>query len=252
MSNPEYGKMESSSENVMLAADDLPQYHENRRAKIKICGISREEDIAAVNRYRPDFIGFVFAESKRKVTVSQAACLAGILDKAVIPVGVFVDSPPDRIADIARQGIISMVQLHGNEADDEITYIRRKTGMKVIRSVTVRAAEDIERAAESSADMLLLDNGKGTGNTFSWQILKDYMAGMADTNMETSDIKEERQVLIGGKPFMVAGGIGLSNIQEALQIPSYAVDISGGAETDGVKDLEKIRKLVEAVRTYGR
>ena len=100
--------------------------------------------------------------------------------------------------------------------------------------------------------MLLLDNGKGTGNTFNWHIFKDYMDGMVDTNMETSDIKEERQVLIGGKPFMVAGGIDLSNIKEALQIPAYAVDLSGGAETDGVKDPEKIRKLVEAVRSYGR
>ena len=222
------------------------------KTKIKICGISREEDIAAVNRYRPDFIGFVFAESKRKVTVSQAARLAGILDKAVITVGVFVDSPPDGIVDIARQGIISMVQLHGNEADDEIIYIHRKTGLKVIRSVTVRTAKDIVKAAQSPADMLLLDNGKGTGNTFNWHIFKDYMDGMVDTNMETSDIKEERQVLIGGKPFMVAGGIDLSNIKEALQIPVYAVDLSGGAETDGVKDPEKIRKLVEAVRSYGR
>jgi phosphoribosylanthranilate isomerase len=222
------------------------------KTKIKICGISREEDIAAVNRYRPDFIGFVFAESKRKVTVSQAARLAGILDKAVITVGVFVDSPPDGIVDIARQGIISMVQLHGNEADDEIIYIHRKTGLKVIRSVTVRTAKDIVKAAQSPADMLLLDNGKGTGNTFNWHIFKDYMDGMVDTNMETSDIKEERQVLIGGKPFMVAGGIDLSNIKEALQIPAYAVDLSGGAETDGVKDPEKIRKLVEAVRLYGR
>ena len=221
------------------------------KTKIKICGISREEDIAAVNRYRPDFIGFVFAESKRKVTVSQAARLAGILDKAVITVGVFVDSPPDGIVDIARQGIISMVQLHGNEADDEIIYIHRKTGLKVIRSVTVRTAKDIVKAAQSPADMLLLDNGKGTGNTFNWHIFKDYMDGMVDTNMETSDIKEERQVLIGGKPFMVAGGIDLSNIKEALQIPAYAVDLSGGAETDGVKDPEKIRKLVEAVRSYG-
>ena len=198
------------------------------------------------------FIGFVFAESKRKVTVSQAARLAGILDKAVITVGVFVDSPPDGIVDIARQGIISMVQLHGNEADDEIIYIHRKTGLKVIRSVTVRTAKDIVKAAQSPADMLLLDNGKGTGNTFNWHIFKDYMDGMVDTNMETSDIKEERQVLIGGKPFMVAGGIDLSNIKEALQIPAYAVDLSGGAETDGVKDPEKIRKLVEAVRSYGR
>lgn len=222
------------------------------KTKIKICGISREEDIAAVNRYRPDFIGFVFTESKRKVTVSQAARLAGILDKAVITVGVFVDSPPDGIVDIARQGIISMVQLHGNEADDEIIYIHRKTGLKVIRSVTVRTAKDIVKAAQSPADMLLLDNGKGTGNTFNWHIFKDYMDGMVDTNMETSDIKEERQVLIGGKPFMVAGGIDLSNIKEALQIPAYAVDLSGGAETDGVKDPEKIRKLVEAVRSYGR
>ena len=222
------------------------------KTKIKICGISREEDIAAVNRYRPDFIGFVFAESKRKVTVSQAARLAGILDKAVITVGVFVDSPPDGIVDIARQGIISMVQLHGNEADDEIIYIHRKTGLKVIRSVPVRTAKDIVKAAQSPADMLLLDNGKGTGNTFNWHIFKDYMDGMVDTNMETSDIKEERQVLIGGKPFMVAGGIDLSNIKEALQIPAYAVDLSGGAETDGVKDPEKIRKLVEAVRSYGR
>lgn len=211
------------------------------KTKIKICGISREEDIEAVNRYKPDFIGFVFAESKRKVTESQAARLAGTLDKAVIPVGVFVDSQPDRIVDIARRGIIGMVQLHGNEADDEIAYIHRKTGLKIIRSVTVREEEDIEGAAESSADMLLLDNGKGTGSAFCWDVLREYLAGDGRC----------LNVNIGGKPFMVAGGINLSNIQEALQIPAYAVDLSGGAETGGVKDPEKIRKLVEAVRSYG-
>ncbi len=202
--------------------------------KIKICGITGENDIQAVNRYRPDYIGFVFAQSRRKITDEKAVQLAGMLCKDITPVGVFVDSQPDEIVGLMNKNIISIAQLHGCETEDVISYIHRKTGKKVIKAVTVRCSEDIMSWESSSADLLLLDNGKGTGNRFDWSIIKECCEDKGFS-----------------KPFFIAGGIGIRNIGEALKTPAYGIDLSGGAETDGIKDPEKIRKLVETVHLYG-
>jgi phosphoribosylanthranilate isomerase len=202
--------------------------------KIKICGITREEDLQAVNLYRPDYIGFVFALSRRRVTHEKAARLAGMLRKDIIPVGVFVDQQPDEIVELMNKDVISIAQLHGGESEDVIRYIHQKTGKKVIKAVTVRCTEDVMKWERSSADLILLDNGKGTGNLFDWGIIRECC--------------EEKGF---DRPFFIAGGIGLQNIGEALKTPAYGIDLSGGAETDGIKDPEKIRKLVETVHLRG-
>lgn len=196
-------------------------------SRVKICGLSQKEDIEAVNKYKPDFAGFVFyPPSRRNVAAGRAAELRKLLDPEIPAVGVFVDGDPWEIASLAEYGIIDMIQLHGSEDEEYIAEIRKLTAKPVIRAFKIRSAEDIEKARQCSADYVLLDNGKGTGETFDWTLIRDI-----------------------GRPFFLAGGLNAENVPEAVRrFHPYAVDISSGAETDGMKDPEKIRRCIEAVR----
>lgn len=194
--------------------------------KIKICGLSRPEDIETVNRYLPEYIGFVFWEkSKRNVSPEQAEMLRKQLDPRITPVGVFVDAEISFVADLLNRGIIEIAQLHGKEDDAYIRELRKQTNKPCIKAFVIRSDEDLRQAAVSEADHILLDNGKGTGDAFDWN-------------------------LIGAKarPFFLAGGIHPGNVREALAYRPYAIDTSSGVETDGKKDPEKIRKIIEIVR----
>ena len=183
--------------------------------RIKICGLMRMEDVEAVNLYRPDYIGFIFAPSRRRITVETAENMAGRLDDGIQRVGVFVDENREKIAKITESGIINVVQLHGHESDEDVTWISERTGVPVIKSVSVR-----------TADYLLLDNGAGgSGEKFDWTHVHDI----------------ERD-------FFIAGGINISNIEEALKFNPYCVDVSSGVETDGYKDPDKIHKIIDIVR----
>lgn len=190
--------------------------------KIKICGLSREQDIEYANLVRPDYIGFVFARSRRQVTPEQAARLRGMLSKEVEAVGVFVDESPERIIRCLQEGTIELAQLHGEEKEEDIRRIRKETGKQVIKAVKVRSRRDIYGWLDSEADYLLFDHGQGTGHCFDWKLLKGI-----------------------DRPFFLAGGVGLDNIREAKKLGPYAVDISSGAEKDGYKDLEKMKLLME-------
>ena len=196
--------------------------------KIKICGLSRPCDVAYVNEARPDFCGFVIGvpQSRRNVTPETARSLRKALDPAIHPVGVFVDAPPALIAALTRDGTLSAVQLHGQEDNDYLARLREVTDKPVIQAFRIRGAGDLERAAESTADILLLDNGTGTGQSFDWSLIRDIE-----------------------RPWILAGGLGPSNVAEAVRrFRPYAVDLSSGAETDGLKDPEKMMLCVEAVR----
>ena len=198
----------------------------NKTMKIKICGLRRPQDIQAVNRSRPDYIGFVFApKSKRYVTPKRAAMLKAMLSPDIASVGVFVNEERELIADLLNQDIISIVQLHGQETEEDISWIKRKTGAPVIKAVSVRERADITRMEESCADFLLFDHGSGgTGQSFDWSLLKGVSCR---------------------KRYFLAGGISLDNIAKALAKGAYAVDVSGGAETDGWKDEKKIARFVQ-------
>ena len=135
---------------------------------------------------------------------------------------------------LADRSVVQVKGLSGSAGAFVLAAMHRKTGKKVIKAVTVRCSEDIMSWESSSADLLLLDNGKGTGNRFDWSIIKECCEDKGFS-----------------KPFFIAGGIGIRNIGEALKTPAYGIDLSGGAETDGIKDPEKIRKLVETVHLYG-
>ena len=201
----------------------------NQSTLIKICGLSRPEDIEVVNELLPDFIGFVFYEkSKRNVTKDVAKSLKEKLDSRIPAVGVFVDADPEFVISLLEDGIIDIAQLHGSEDEEYIQTIKTRTGRKVIKAFVVKGDQSLEEAEKSSADYLLLDSGMGTGSTFDWSRL--------------DKVK---------RPYFLAGGLGPGNIDKALsEIKPYAVDVSSGVETDGVKDSEKIREFVRRVRQY--
>ena len=201
-------------------------------AKIKICGLTRKEDIAAVNRCLPDYIGFVFAHgSRRRVTPGQAQQLKQELDPRLRAVGVFTNETLPNIVRLCARGVIEMVQLHGDETEEYIRALRKETACPVIKAVRVQSAQQILRAQQSSCDLLLLDTyheGQygGSGSTFNHALIPPLH-----------------------KPFILAGGLDEQNIEKALTNCSpFAVDVSSGAETGGTKDENKIRRLVAITR----
>jgi indole-3-glycerol phosphate synthase/phosphoribosylanthranilate isomerase len=212
--------MRSADKKAALAA--LTPY----QPKIKICGLRRAEDIVAVNAAHPDYVGFVFAPSRRKVTPEEAAALRAELLPGIIPVGVFVDADPEFAAALANNNTIDMIQLHGHEDAAYIERLRALTSAPIIRAV--RLSEGATEIDDRGADYVLLDSTAGSGETFNWALAR------AD------------------RPFFLAGGITPDNITQALTtVRPYAIDVSSGAETDGVKDPAKIDALVNAVRAFG-
>lgn len=198
------------------------------KAKIKICGLSRLCDVEYVNLAMPDYAGFVFWEqSRRNVSAEKAEKLCKALDPSVKSVGVFVNAPHEKIMDLCRKGIIDIIQLHGSENDEYILALRKLIPKKTIwKAYKICQEEDLEIAKNSAADMVLLDNGYGTGRCFDWSLIKNFT-----------------------RPFILAGGLALENIPNAIsKLHPYAIDISSGVESEGVKDKDKILKVVAAVR----
>ena len=195
--------------------------------KIKLCGLSRMEDIETVNAIKPDFIGFVFAErSKRRVSPLKATELKSKLDPDIKAVGVFLNDDLDMVAAMLNLGIVDLVQLHGAEDEDYLQKLRKITDKPIIKAFIIRSPEDVERAESSTADYVLLDGGKGEGKSFDWSLLKD--------------IK---------RPYFLAGGLNPDNASEAVKtLKPFAVDVSTGIETDGKKDSEKMTAFAAAVR----
>ncbi|MGN0176930.1 MAG: phosphoribosylanthranilate isomerase [Methanobrevibacter sp.] len=196
--------------------------------KIKICGIKRMEDIEVVNKYVPDYIGFVFADSKRKISHDLAKKLKDKLNPNITSVGVFVNASQDEILDLFNKGIIEIAQLHGNESEEYIIDLKEKTNheLKIINAIEMSQDTDLLRYDKSLADYLLLDSGKGSGKTFDWQWIR-------------SDLK---------KDFFLAGGLNSQNIQKAIkEFNPYAIDLSSSLETNGLKDEIKIKEIMEVV-----
>ena len=197
--------------------------------KIKFCGLTRDEDIAAANELMPDYIGFVFwQKSKRNISLDKAKKLKELLLPDIKAVGVFVDEDVKIIAKYLSDGIIDIAQLHGSEDDDYIDRLRVLTDKKyqIIKAFKIKNEEDVKKANNSTSDYVLLDAGMGEGCTFNWTYLD----------------KIER-------PYFLAGGLDTGNVREAVSahIP-FAVDVSSGIETNGKKDADKMRKFVEEVR----
>lgn len=195
--------------------------------KIKLCGLSRMEDIQTANKLNPDYIGFVFAaKSKRRVSHLKAAEFKSKLNTDTKAVGVFLDDDLDTVGALMNLGIVDMVQLHGSEDEEYLKRLRTITDKPIIKAFIIRSTDDVKRAKASTADYILLDGGKGEGKAFDWSLLKE--------------IK---------RPYFLAGGLNPENVAAAVDnLKPFAVDVSTGVETDGVKDSEKMTAFVNAVR----
>ena len=177
--------------------------------KIKICGLKRSEDVDYVNTYQPDYVGFVFAGKKRKITYDQAKELKKDIS--------FVEK-------LVKNDVIDLVQLHGQETNEYIKILKQKIDVPIIKAIQIKNDDSFN--VDYDVDYYLFDHGSGgTGESFDWSMLKEV-----------------------NKPVFLAGGINLSNIDEALKMNVYGLDVSSGVETDGFKDREKIKEIVRRVR----
>ena len=198
------------------------------RMKIKLCGLTRLCDIETVNQLKPDYIGFVFApKSRQYISPENAKKLKERLHPSILAVGVFVNEQPEVIAALLNQNIIDISQLHGDEDDSYIHQLRELTGKPIIKAFRIDTEEDVLAARKSSADYILLDSGNGgTGTTFDWNLLR---------HMD--------------RPYFLAGGLNLQNVGDAVAaLHPYAVDVSSGIETEGLKDNKKMIEFVRIVR----
>lgn len=212
--------------------------------KVKMCGISKVETIPAIVDAKPDYMGLVFAPSKRQVTVEQAKILIEELHKQCInhydikvvkTVGVFVNETLDNLVRIADTANLDAVQLHGDEDEAFIQSLKERTNVEVWKAIQIRTAADTEKWIDSSADMLLFDayhkdERGGTGEVFDWSSLDAFE-----------------------RPFMLAGGIDSTNVARAIRtVRPYGIDISSGIETNGMKDDKKITAFTKIVKSIGR
>ena len=196
--------------------------------RIKLCGLTRPCDIEWVNALTPDYIGFVFARrSRRFVSSERAKALRDGLDSGISAVGVFVNEAPEVVSALLNDGVVDIAQLHGGEDEDYIQALRALTDRPLIQAFRIDGVHDLKRARASSADHILLDHGAGgTGSAFDWTMLKDF-----------------------DRPCFLAGGLGPDNVAQAIKaLRPFAVDVSSGIETDGVKDVLKMTAFVNAVR----
>ena len=210
--------------------------------KLKICGMRRAEDIEMANSYKPDYIGFVFAESPRKVSYEQAKELSDLLSEDIVPVGVFVNEHMKLIVDLFKDGIIEMAQLHGDEDEKYIRNLKDKsieeTGKQipVINAIEIKDGADYDdellKWRDSASDYFILDSGKGSGKTFDWSLL----------DKESEFFKNS---------IFLAGGLNSENLALAIgEFNPFAVDLSSSVETDGFKDEKKIKEIIEIMENY--
>ncbi|MGC8545926.1 MAG: phosphoribosylanthranilate isomerase [Athalassotoga sp.] len=200
--------------------------------KIKICGLRRIEDIEYANRLRPDYVGFVFSQSKRIVSKEKAKTLIASLDAGIKRVGVFVNEKMDFVYDITTSLNLDVIQLHGDEDESYIGNLKKIFDTEIWKALRVKASEDL--VFETNADKILIESFVkgaygGTGISFDWNSVKNF---------------EFR------KPLILAGGLNTSNVEEGIRkVRPYAVDVSSGVETDGYKDFEKMKEFIEKVRS---
>lgn len=195
--------------------------------KIKLCGITRKSDIETINQIKPEYIGFVFAkQSKRYLSPEKAKELKEILSKDIQAVGVFVNESVETVASLLNQDTIDIAQLHGNEDEKYMETLRKLSNKPIIQAFCMKDSNDILPVNQSTADYVLLDSGAGSGKCFEWDFIKEI-----------------------NRPFFLAGGLNVTNVEKAIKaIDPFAVDVSSGIETNGLKDKEKMEAFVSMVR----
>ena len=212
---------------------------------VKLCGLRPAADVAAANAAQPDFAGFVIdvAGKRRSIPLAQAIELASSLDPAIRPVGVFVDAPVEAVNRFLTEAPNGAVQLHGSEDAAYIASLRSVAGLqaghasdpaqaRIIQAFRIATIGDTLRAAASTADLVLLDSGQGSGRTFDWRLLTGFP-----------------------RAFLLAGGLSPDNLAQAMAKARNAagsgctgVDMSSSLETNGAKDPKKMLAAVRAAR----
>lgn len=202
-------------------------------SRIKICGLKRECDIDYVNEFLPDYIGFIFANTKRYVSPELAKTLKARLDSRIKAVGVFVNEDLNTVCAIADSGTIDLIQLHGDENEEYINTVKARTGKPIIKAVRVKSSEQVLAAEKLPCDYLLLDTYRkgsygGIGESFNWELIPKTLS----------------------KPFFLAGGLNSENILQAEKaVKPYCLDISTGVEENGFKSREKINEIIKLIRS---
>jgi len=197
--------------------------------RIKLCGLMGLDDITYANAVACDYVGFVFAKSRRQISPELAATMRLALKKEIISVGVFVNEQIATIRALVESGTIGMVQLHGDENEQYLTSLQRELSIPVIKAVSITDQKSLLPYLSSPADYLLLDAGKGgTGTRFDWSLAQ------ACT-----------------RPFFLAGGLNSENLQEAIRTTHpFAVDLSSGLEKGGRKDVSLMQQAVKIAHGY--
>lgn len=197
--------------------------------KIKICGLSRPQDIKMANELKPDYIGLVFAPSRREVDAALAARLKTLLSKAIPAVGVFVNAPEAKVLALCEAGIIDIIQLHGDEGHDTIRRLKDRTPAPIIKAVRVSSVQAVLEADQSESDYLLLDTYVkdqygGSGHPFDWSLIPPL-----------------------SHPYFLAGGLDAGNMARAMETGAFCLDVSSGVEAGGYKDYGKVREAIGLV-----
>jgi phosphoribosylanthranilate isomerase len=197
--------------------------------KIKCCGMMKTEDVLTALECMPDYVGVILAEGRRRtVSESLAKEFHDLLENKIPLVGVFVDQDPQYIERLLTENVIDIAQLHGRESEDSIRYLKERTGKQIWKAF--RVADGLDEAESSPADLILLDSGTGSGETFDWCLI--------------DHIKRD---------FLLAGGLQKGNLKEAMEmVHPYGVDLSSGLETNGSKDPKKMKAVMEIVRSHDR
>ena len=245
--------------------------HKNT-TKIKICGLKCKKDIEIVNKYRPDYIGFVFAGSKRKVTKVQATELRKMLNADILAVGVFVNEGIDKIVDLVEDKVIDLIQLHGDEDKEYIIKLRealstKQIDAKIIKAIRVKSGDNVKEILMRN-DLLIDDlldenvqknekhNLSGRKRCFknNYKLITqiDYILfdtysskeyGGTGQAFDWNILKDIKQ------PFFLAGGLNSENVNDAIKTCNpYVVDVSSAVETDGYKDEEKIKEFITKIK----
>lgn len=224
--------------------------------RIKICGLKRMEDILAVNEYKPEYIGFVFANTKRFVSDELAAELKSALDKRIRAVGVFVNEPIAHVVKLVSEGTIDAIQLHGQENLNYVNQLKEelakipKCYIPLIKAVGIDAS--LEVTEEKEADIIkenqrLIDEAKAL--QVDYLLFDAKVKGSLGGSGKQFDIAGLPSDEAIGMPYFLAGGIGLHNVKQLIALRNpYGIDVSSAVETDGSKDKEKIKEFIETVR----
>lgn len=199
--------------------------------KIKLCGIRTIDDVHLINEAQPDFCGFIveFPKSFRSVSEAELRNLTMQVSPEIKKVGVFVNASQDLVIRLLQDNVIDLAQLHGQEDHTYIEEIKSKTGKQVIKAFPIKTKEDVQKALESPADYILLDQGGGgTGQTFDWSLVPE--------------IK---------RPWFLAGGLSAGNLHTAIEhLHPWGIDLSSSLETNKKKDPAKIKQIMKLTSQF--